>query len=176
MGGATRAHNVVVFNLVTELGQRLRGGPCQGFPSDLRVRLGDGGRYGYPDLTVACGNEEFLPGADLDTLLNPTVVFEVHSPPTEGYDRGSKFDAYRAIPSLRAYVLVGTSGPRVEVFTRMEQETWRFTAAHGTDAVLPLDALGLNLPLAEAYRNAAWPDPPGPMPHPVGNPYGGPGA
>ena len=41
-----------------------------------------------------------------DTLLNPTVIFEVLSSSTEGYDRGAKFAHYRTLESLTDYVLI----------------------------------------------------------------------
>lgn len=37
---------------------------------------------------------------------NPTVLFKVPSESAEEYDRGEKFENYKSIPSLEAYVLV----------------------------------------------------------------------
>ncbi len=45
-------------------------------------------------------------------LLNPTVIIEVLSPSTEGFDRGEKFQRYRHwLPTLTDYVLVAQHQP-----------------------------------------------------------------
>ena len=163
MAGASRAHNTVVFNLAREMGNKLKGGPCRGYVNDLRVRIGEAGRFTYPDAVVSCGEEEFLPDGSLDTLLNPTAIVEVLSPSTEAHDRGRKFSFYREIPSLRAYVLVAQGEPRVDLFER-EGEVWRISAASGLDADLRIEALGITLALAEIYLNVDFP----PAPEPPG--------
>jgi Uma2 family endonuclease len=97
MPGAGMAHNQIVFNTSISVGTQLRGKPCQGLPSDMRVRIGSAARYAYPDLTVVCGKPEVLDPRK-DILTNPTVVIEVLSPSTADFDRSFKFVAYTAIP------------------------------------------------------------------------------
>ena len=123
MAGASFAHNQIVANLVREVGNALRRGPCQALPSDLRVRIPGRDRYKYPDALIICGAPVFEDGAR-DTLLNPSVLFEVLSESSERYDRGLKFADYRTIPSLQEYVLVSQDRPVVEHYVRQEDGAW----------------------------------------------------
>ena len=41
MSGATFKHNVIVANVIIELGQQLKGRPCRALPSDIKVRVPD---------------------------------------------------------------------------------------------------------------------------------------
>jgi Uma2 family endonuclease len=48
------------------------------------------------------------------------VIVEVLSESTERYDRDGKFNAYKALPSLREYVLISQDERRIEVFRRAD--------------------------------------------------------
>ena len=61
---------------------------------------------------VACGEPTFE-DAEVDTLLNPTLLVEVLSKSTEDYDRGGEFEHYRTIESLREYLLVAQDKAQV---------------------------------------------------------------
>ena len=65
----------------------------------MRVKVSRTGLYTYPDIVALCGEAQF-DDEQHDTLVNPTVIIEVLSKPTEGYDRGEKFTQYRKIDSL----------------------------------------------------------------------------
>src|SRR5712691_6177164 len=86
MAGASREHNLIALNLGGELRQELKGRPCEAYVGDMRVRITRSGLYTYPDVVAICGEPEFL-DAEVDTLLNPTVLIEVLSDSTEEYDR-----------------------------------------------------------------------------------------
>ncbi len=150
MTGASFPHNVITANVVGELRQRLKASPCQTVPSDLRVRIAQPNAYVYPDVTVACPPIE-LEDAQGDTLLNPVVLVEVLSDSTEAYDRGRKFAYYRQLPSLREYLLVSQHEARVDHYLRAGDGTWNLRAVEGLAAVLRLESLGCELPLAEIY-------------------------
>jgi Uma2 family endonuclease len=47
MTGGTRAHETIHVNLLIALGNRLRGGPCRAYGSDLKIEVA--GRIRYPD-------------------------------------------------------------------------------------------------------------------------------
>jgi Uma2 family endonuclease len=104
----------------------------------------------YPDVTVACGNILFE-DEHVDTLLNPTVIFEVLSPSTEHDDRGRKWASYRTIESLREYILVAQDAPRVEHHLRQAEGSWLLTEMHQLDDVLELPSIACRLPLSEIY-------------------------
>lgn len=152
MTGASRRHNRIVVNLITTLATRLRGGPCQVYPSDMRLHVAATGLYTYPDISIACG-EQGPEDPDDDTLRDPTVLIEVLSPSTERYDRGRKAEHYRTIESLREYLLVSQHQPRIEQYARTTGGQWLLTEAIGLDARIRLGAIDCELPLAEVYEN-----------------------
>lgn len=156
MSGASRQHNLLVSNLIRGLGNRLSD-TCNVYPSDMRVHVASNGLYTYPDVVVACGDEEFLPDAYLDTLLNPVVLVEVSSRSTAQYDQEGKFLLYRNIPSLRHYLLVDSQRVRVLCITRLEADTWNFREYSQLTEQVELSALQLELPVSEIYRKVPLP-------------------
>ena len=81
---------------------------------------------------------------------DPTVIFEVLSPETEGIDRREKFFAYTSLPSLQAYVLVAQDKIEVAIFRRAEPG-WRADYLETRDSVLRLESINSDLPLALIY-------------------------
>lgn len=81
MSGASRQHNTIAVNLTARLHTALRGGPCQVFGSDMRVFVLQNITYADPDLSVACGEQQYTDDA-VDTLLNPTLLIEILSSST----------------------------------------------------------------------------------------------
>jgi len=154
MAGASREHNLIVTNLVRELSARLRQTNCEVYPSDMRVAVTTG-LYTYPDVSVACGQPSFL-DARHDTLLDPVLLVEVLSETTEAYDRGRKFEHYRALASLREYLLVSTLEARIERFRRTT-EGWLLDETVGLDAALRLASVEAELPLSEVYARLELP-------------------
>ena len=159
MAGAGRAHGLIIGNLMRHLGNQLLERPCEMHTGEMRVKVSETGTYVYPDVVVACGEPDFEDG-HLDTLTNPTLVVEVLSPSTEGYDRSAKFAHYRRVPSLRQYVLIAQSEPRVECYTRQEDgELWLFSEVTDLSATVHLASIECDLPLTEAYRRVTFPPP-----------------
>jgi Uma2 family endonuclease len=150
MSGASREHNLIAGNLARALGNRFVGRPCETYTSDMRVRIDRSGLYTYPDVVVVCGEPRFL-DAEVDTLLNPTVLMEVLSKSTEAHDRGFKSASYRLIPSMWQYVIVAQDRMAVECYTR-RGEVWELSDARGAEATLRLESLGVEIPLSEVYE------------------------
>jgi len=151
MTGASRPHNLIVGKLIRRLGNHLSSGPCEVYPSDMRVRVRESGLYTYPDVTVVCGTPE-LEDAHGDTLLNPTLLIEVLSPSTEAADRGWKGDHYRPIASLQEYLIVWQDEARVLHHRRQGDREWLLTEAEGLDARVALAAIGMELPLSQIFE------------------------
>jgi Uma2 family endonuclease len=149
MAGASFEHNKIVGNLVRELGNALRDRPCDVTPSDLRVHVPATGLYTYPDVSVLCGDPQFLDDAR-DTLLNPTVLVEVLSESTEAYDRGKKFRNYRSIATFREYVLVAQDVVSVERYTRGDDGVWSLHES-GPGEQLVLGSIGCEIAVDEIY-------------------------
>lgn len=151
MAGAKMAHVAICANLSGNLLQKLKGGDCRPFQSDLRVHIPRTGLYTYPDIIVVCGKAELVPDGHLDTLLNPTLIIEVLSPSTADYDRGAKFDHYKTIETLKEYVLVWQNKRRVARNTRHDDDSWLLTDFIGEDSEVELSSIGCTLTMAEIY-------------------------
>jgi len=161
MAGTSSVHSTICFNLARILGNALLGKPCQPFGMDLRLKVSVNGLYTYPDVMVVCG-EPLFEDAHGDTLLNPTVIFEVLSASTEAYDRGRKFAMYAALDSLAGYVLVTQDQMRVEHFAREGVDDWHLTAYKAPTDTVGLVSIGCNPTLAEIYGRVEF-GPPGPL-------------
>jgi len=153
MAGASREHNLISGNLFAELRAQLRSRSCETYVSDMRVRVKPTGlyTYTYPDVVVACGKPRFE-DAQVDVLLNPTVIFEVLFSATEAYDRdrGAKFAHYRDLDSLQEYVLIAQDRMWIEHFARMGRQ-WLLTVFSHPDEVLALSSIECIVPLSEIY-------------------------
>ena len=161
MAGADEPHALIAMNVGAALVPRLRGGPCRVYSESLRIGVPRRTYTMHGDVTVVCGPSVFdAPDARQRTVLNPRLVVEVLTTSTELYDRGEKFERYMQIESLAEYVLVTQHRPAVQSFFRQSDGTWSFTHAAGTDAVLRLRSIDVDLPLAEAFAGVVFPPAP----------------
>lgn len=151
MTGASPDHGRIALSIGMALQGQLRGGPCEAFLNDLRVKIPGTRDYVYPDVVVVCGPPETEDEHD-DSLLNPTVIVEVLSPSTQVYDRTEKWEMYRRLPTLREYLLVAQDRPRVERYVRQGGGLWLFSETEGRDEVLRLESIGCTLALRDVYE------------------------
>ena len=158
MSGAREPHVLIAGNAASELNQQLRKRPCRVYPVDMRVRVTPVGLYTYPDISVVCGEPQFL-DEDRDTLLNPTVIVEVLSESTEAYDRGQKFELYRSLESLSEYLLISSRRISAELFTRQPDGRWMLTARTSLEDSIELQSIGCELPLADLYEKVEFSPP-----------------
>jgi Uma2 family endonuclease len=150
MSGASFRHTAIVSHIVIGVGAQLVGGSCGLYFNDLRVKVSQTGMYTYPDIVALCEPPE-LEDEHFDTLLNPTVIFEVLSDSTERYDRGEKFAHYRKIESLREYILVAQDKVRIERFVR-HGEHWTLGEIGDPEGVLRIETLGCEIALRDVYQ------------------------
>jgi Uma2 family endonuclease len=159
LAGASRRHNRIVTNLVTNLDSQLKERPRNVYSSDLRVRINKTGLYTYPDVVVTCG-EEMFSDEHHDVLLNPQVIIEVLSDSTEAYDRGQKFEHYQQVDSLAEYLLVSQHACRVERYFRQDQKSWLYSEAHGLEESIEIESIACLLALRDVYDKADLAQPP----------------
>lgn len=150
MSGASREHILITGNLVAALHTQFKGRCCEVYSNDMRIKVSATGLYTYPDLVIVCGEPEFV-DAEVDTLLNPTVLIEVLSPSTESYDRGAKAEQYRRIPSLREHVLIAQDRPHVDVLIRQADGSWLLRETDDLEQVVSLPSVSVSLPMREIY-------------------------
>ncbi len=153
--GASRQHNLIVANVIRELGNEVKARPCEVYPSDMRVRVSPTGLYTYPDVTVVCGEARFG-DEHSDTLLNPTVIVEVLSPSTEGYDRGEKFEHYRKLESLKEYLVIAQERHHVERHVRQPEGQWLLSETDSVDVVIELPSIACRLLVADIYEKVEF--------------------
>lgn len=157
MAGATRAHNLITGNIAQRLRNQLEGTPCETYSNDMRVRTTPAD-YTYPDVVVVCDEPQFE-DAELDTLLNPTVVIEVLSKTSEARDRGEKFSDYRGAENVKEIVFVSQHRMRVEHYVRQSNDEWTLHDISDPAGVIVLSSIGCTLTLAEIYERVEFPPP-----------------
>lgn len=147
MTGGTRNHSRTCQNIYFALQTRLRGSGCEVLGPDAGLAtVGDAVRY--PDALVTCvkvpGTARLVPGV--------VVVFEVVSPTSGRTDRIDKLVEYRAVPSIRRYVILEYRSAGLTVFSRPEGAAdWSATALTA-DETLDMPELGIAVPVHEFYE------------------------
>ncbi len=149
MSGTTINHDRIANNIIRELGNQLRGKPCEVFSSDVKVRIQRdvANFFYYPDATVDCSE------ADGSSLYaeNPRVIFEITSPDTERVDRGEKLLNYQSLPKLDVYAIFDQFHIAVSIYRRTP-EGWVHEFLTELTDTLDLSLVGCLLPLATAYE------------------------
>jgi Uma2 family endonuclease len=147
MGGASRAHNRLSLNLATAFQAKLRGGPCEVFMNDFKVRLEVAREefFYYPDVVVSCHPRDI----EKYFLRSPTLVVEVLSPSTETIDRREKHTHYRQAPTLEEYILVAQERREVTVFRRASG--WQGEVFTGPEASVEFRSVKHAMTVAEIY-------------------------
>lgn len=148
--GARREHVVVALNLAAAFKQRLRGGPCQAYVSDLKLRVEAMDAFFYPDVILSCDPRDH---AASQFIAHPTLIVEVLSASTAAFDRGDKFAAYRTLPSVQEYVLVDIPSRRVESFRRTADPDWLFHEHRPEHGDCHFPAVGVSIPFDEIFEN-----------------------
>ncbi len=156
MTGGMPEHSLIKTNLTVAIANRLAGGKCRAYDSDLRI-ITPKGRVRYPDLSVICGPLQTTPADRVrGTVTNPKVLFEVLSESSEKVDRLEKLTDYISIPTLQEYVLVSQSEPRIEALIRRKDGSWSVTFAEGLESSIKLKSLKLEIDLKDVYRDVKF--------------------
>lgn len=95
---------------------------------------------------------EFYAGRT-DTITNPVALIEVLSKTTEAYDRGKKFEFYRALPSLREYILIDQYRAHVDQFMDqfiLKEGNWQLI---DVAEVLRFDSVDFTCKVQEIYQD-----------------------
>ena len=150
MAGAGRRHDAIVVNLTAIIHAQTRSGPCQTFTGDTYVATSASTRR-MPDLGVDCGS----PKDDSLTADKPSLVVEVLSPTTGGFDVTVKLAEYQALPSLDYILLVDTESPNVHLYVR-GGGAWQDVVLRGLEAVVDLDTLKVSITLREIYEGLTF--------------------
>jgi len=150
MAGGTAEHNAIISNINREIGNQFKGRPCHVYASGMTLHIESADAGKYPDLMALCGEQRFHDDRR-DLLLNPSLICEVLSSSTEGYDRGDKFALYRTVPSLKEYLLVAQHRVQVDLYTRDDAGRWMLSSFHEPTHEVALPSIDCTLVLADVY-------------------------
>lgn len=164
MSGVSHEHDQIESNLNFYLRAKLAGRKCRAFLANMRLKVPSAPPYRYADISALCGEAEFEEIGGVDALTNPSLIVEVLSPSTEGYDRGDKFTHYKSVPSFSEYLLVAQHRPHVTHLVRRDDGLWVHNEYNDLEATLKLSSLGCALSMREVYENVSFDAPPGDSP------------
>jgi Uma2 family endonuclease len=149
MVDARDAHVTTAGNIFALLRERLRGGPCRVYISDMRLRVEAANAFFYPDVFVTCDPRDRAE----DTYKRfPLLFVEVLSDSTAGYDRGRKFAVYRQVESLQEYAIIDPDTFTVDCFRRDESGHRVLYAFVGDDTV-EFRSVDFKTPLSSVFED-----------------------
>ena len=153
MSGASRKHNKITFNLnglLWFIQQSLEN--FEAFSTDMRTYVPQKGAYFYPDIVIIKGKDQYLDD-EFDTLVNPTVVFEVASKSTKQFDKSKKFEHYKSIPTLEEYFLIAQNEYQITHFYKIETGEWLTgEVLRDPNVKIKMRALPIELKVSDIYR------------------------
>lgn len=155
MTGGFNNASAIGVNLIAALHARLRGSGCRPLGPDAGVETINHA-VRYPDALVTCtkfaGTDRTIPGV--------LVVFEVVGATADASrrDRITKVLEYAAVPSIRRYVILESSGIGLTVMERSAQDqAWQTTVLTKVD-ILRMPEIGIEVPVTEFYEDIAFPE------------------
>ena len=154
MTGGTLNHDQIGQNVIAALRARLQGSACRVRGPNAGVAT-VGNTVRYPDAVVSCtqaaGTASLVPA--------PVVVFEVLSPTSGRIDWITKVTEYRAVETIRRYLILEYASVGLTVLERANgRDDWTAATLLGGD-VLPLPEVGIELPVIELYAYTDLPRP-----------------
>ena len=151
--GGTRRHSLIGSNVLRAIGNFLEDQDCEAHGTDMRVHVEATGYFAYHDVSVVCTP---IQDTSDDVITNPVLIVEVLSPSTADFDRGTKFNHYRQIPSLKEYIILWQEEARAEQHTRTSDGLWLLRDISGIDQSLQLVSTGQPLSLRTVYKKVKF--------------------
>jgi len=149
MAGASDRHNWMFTNIFLETGIQLKNTSCRPYGSDMRMHIPENTLFTYPDISIYCGDPTAI---NEDTVIKPTIIIEILSPSTRDYDRGTKFNLYRDIPTLKEYMLIDSEKIGVEVFRVNAHNQWELQEYKTLQQTVQLPTVGVSLSMQNIYK------------------------
>lgn len=153
MSGARRNHVLITGSVAAELRAQLAQRPdCSAFASDMRVRVSET-IYFYPDVVVAF-DEQYADSSQL-TLVNPALIVEVTSQSTALYDRTTKLEAYKRMPSVQDILIIDQHRMHIDHYTRMA-DGWLVRDYIAEADEITLDSIGCTVAISGIYAKVSF--------------------
>lgn len=150
MAGAEEDHRTIAGNIYGSFFNQAKGTPCFVWQSDTRVAPSKGTSYYYPDVVAVCGERLYEIVKDMKSLINPSLVVEVHSSSTEMFDRTRKREIYRRMPAVMDYLMVRQNIVHILHDSRTA-EGWVTQEFWALSDELVLAGLGWRLKVSDVY-------------------------
>lgn len=119
---------------------------------DIQVHILALNRYVYPDITVVKGETIADTTAPIGVVLNPTLIIEILSSLTKGYDKGKKFVAYKTIPTFQEYLLIAEEHIAVTQWVKDASGNWQQANYRHLEDSIALVSVPVVLPVAQIYQ------------------------
>ncbi|MEW5915385.1 MAG: Uma2 family endonuclease [Gemmatimonadota bacterium] len=148
MAGASTRHHRILSNIHRRVANAAAGGPCAVYVEGVKLRVRND--FYYADMMVECSPSEL----NKLVVLDPCLLVEITSPSTARVDRTQKLDAYQAIPSLHAYLVVEQAWRRVVRHWRDATGAWQ-QEDHQSDGTIDLPCPELSLTVDQIYEGLA---------------------
>jgi Uma2 family endonuclease len=139
MAGGTLRHNRIGGNIFVFLRGVIENRPYDVFQSDLKLEMKHLSHYVYPDIMFTCHPDD-LKDEEAIFIPHPSLIVEVLSKSTGGYDLNEKRDKYFKIPDLQYYMIVWQTKYKVELYARRNQ-FWAYYTFEEIIDILDLDAI-----------------------------------
>ncbi|MDQ2751414.1 MAG: Uma2 family endonuclease, partial [Bacteroidota bacterium] len=123
--------------------------------SDMKIQIPQLESFVYPDAVVVFEKPLFYEGRT-DVVLNPLLIVEVASRSTRKYDRTTKFEYYKTLPSFKEYVLIEQTKPWVIASYKIADRTWQDTEAFSPDGSVYLRSVDCNIELKKVYHGVPF--------------------
>lgn len=146
---SNRARNLIATNTTIAIGSRLQGQKSEIYVNGMRVRLSPK-HFSYPDVVIVSGVPSFTDNR-FETLVNPTVAFEIYSKTTSFQDKTEKLECYLALDSIREYLLVKEDEMRVEHYAKQNAKQWVYRIYDSREDVISIDSVNCKISVAEMY-------------------------
>jgi len=146
---SNRANNLIAVNTTIAVGSRVQGQKCEIYVNSMRVKLSLK-HVSYPSVVIVSGVPSFTDNS-FDTLVNPTVAFEIYSKNTSFQDKTEKLECYLALESIREYFLIKEDEMRVEHYAKQNPKQWVYRIYDSREDVVSIDSINCKVSLAEIY-------------------------
>lgn len=146
MFGASKNHNTISLNILTEFAVHLKDSSCRIFGTDVKLKTSTNS-YRYTDGMVVCDDS----GGEYYTET-PIIIVEVISKSTRHIDRGEKLLEYINIPFMKEYVIIEQDFVSIDVLRKTEGWVPRHYIL-GED--LHFESIDLTLSVEEIYHRVA---------------------
>lgn len=147
--GTSARHNRIVRNSSNVVESVFRPRGCSVFTESVKLEIIKSKNYAFPDVMLTCHGFD----AHADYLMRyPSLIIEVSSPTTSGYDHGRKFQLYQNIPTLDYYLLIEQKQPFAELYGRTENpKKWTYQVYNEMEDIIDFPKLNFALSFIQIY-------------------------